>query len=71
MEHMVFYLEGLITSTHNLIQTKRDVVKMYEDEGTYPKPPADVIQSVRESINPLLIRLEWLESKLEEVKKSL
>ena len=64
---LLTYLQSLVISTQSLIDTKEEVIELYEDSKTSPRPAKDVIDSVRESINPLMFRLKWLESQINQI----
>ena len=64
---LLTYLQSLVISTQSLIDTKEEVIELYEDVKTSPRPAKDVIDGVRESINPLMFRLKWLESQINQI----
>ena len=68
-KQLLTYLQSLVISTQSLIDSKEQAIKLYEDSKTTPRPPKDVIDSVRESINSLMFRLKWLESQINQISE--
>ena len=68
-KQLLTYLQSLVISTESLIDSKKQSIKFYEDEKTTPRPPKDIIDGVRESINPLMFRLKWLESQINQISE--
>ena len=68
-KQLLTYLQSLVISTESLIDAKKQSIKFYEDEKTTPRPPKDIIDGVRESINPLMFRLKWLESQINQISE--
>ena len=66
-KQLLTYLQSLVISTQSMIDSKKQSIELYEDEKTTPRPSEDVIESVRESINPLMFRLKWLESQIQQI----
>ena len=64
---LLTYLQSLVISTQSLIDSKKVSIQLYENEKTTPRPPKDVVDGVRESINPLMFRLKWLESQINQI----
>ena len=64
---LLTYLISLVISTQSMIDSKKQSIELYEDVKTTPRPSKDVIESVRESINPLMFRLKWLESQIQQI----
>lgn len=66
---LLTYLQSLVISTQSLIDSKKECIEFYEDSKTSPRPSKDVIDVVRESINPLMFRLKWLESHINQISE--
>ncbi len=69
-KQLLTYLQSLVITTQSMIDSKKQSIELYEDVKTSPRPSEDVIESVRESINPLMFRLEWLQLQIENINFS-